>query len=81
MGCLTHVDLSSLSIFLWVCVRLDLTSNKVERALAVPDTVRVEVAVKVILATLTAEAKEEEEGEEGEACDTTHYATDDSAGV
>ena len=66
-------------VFLRIRIRLDLVGCEVDGALVVADTVRVKVAVKIVFPTLTAEAKEEEEGEDGDGCDTTYCAANDGA--
>jgi len=76
-----HVTLPGLGVFVWVCVRLDLSGSEVERGLAVPDTVWVKVTIKVVLAALATEAEEEEETEDGEGCDAAHCASGDSPGI
>lgn len=66
---------------MWIRIRLDLAGSKVERGLAMADTVWVEVTVKLVLITSAAEAKEEDEGEDGQASNTAYCATNNGACV
>lgn len=72
---LAHIDLSLSVGILWECVRLDLPSGEVKRALVVPNTIGVKVAVKVVLSALATQTIEQEKAKDGDGCYTTYCTT------